>query len=99
MYFVSRLRANRAKRFTRRDRSRLLGAGGRGGRSRSSGRGRFLLRVALLEAVDAAGGVHQLLGAGVEGVAVRAHVDREVAARGLGDERVAARANDLRGGV
>src|SRR4051794_21176395 len=48
-----------------------------------------LLRVLLVEAIDPAGGIHQLLLAGEERMAVRADVDAEVAA---GRERVVDRA-------
>src|SRR5690606_23602056 len=58
------------------------------------------LAVAALEPVDAAAGVHQLLLAGVEGVALAAQLDAQVALRRrAGDERVAARAHDAGLGV
>src|SRR5882672_7627321 len=63
------------------------------------GRLRRLLRVPLVEPVDPAGGVHQLLLAGEERMAVRVDVDAEVAA---GGERVvdrAAGARDVRGAI
>ena len=62
-------------------------------------RRRALRRVALAEAIDAAGRVHELLRARVERVAVRAHVDLEVAARRPGHEGVAAGAAHRRGRV
>ena len=59
------------------------------------GRGR-LRRVALAELVDAAGGVHHLLFAGVERVTGRAHFDVErLDDRRAGRERVAATARNL----
>src|SRR6267142_4584683 len=63
------------------------------------GRGRGSVRVLLLEAVDAALGVDQLLLAGKEGVAVAADVEVQVAVRGPGLPGGAARAVDLCGGV
>lgn len=58
-----------------------------------------LLAVALLEASDAATGVKNLLLAGVEGMAVGAHVSEHVivAAGAAGHEGVAARARHLNG--
>ena len=57
------------------------------------------LAVTLLEASHAAAGIQNLLLAGVERVAVRAHVNRHMIASGggTGDERVASRAGDLHG--
>src|SRR6266850_2790391 len=63
------------------------------------GRGRGSVRVLLLEAVDAALGVDQLLLAGKEGVAVAADVEVQVAVRRPGLPGGAARAVDLCGGV
>ena len=58
---------------------------------------KLLDAVLLVELINTAAGVDQLLLAGVEGVALRAHVDRHVVALGggTGDEGVAARAGDL----
>ena len=58
-----------------------------------------LLAVALLEASNAATGVKNLLLAGVERVALRAHVNEHVIflASGAGHEGVAARASPQRG--
>ena len=58
-----------------------------------------LLAVALLEASNAATGVKNLLLAGVERVALRAHVNEHVIflASGAGHEGVAARARHLNG--
>src|SRR5690349_11862756 len=71
--------------------------------------GRFLLgfgggglpRVLLAELLDAAGGVHELLLAGVERVALRAHFNLELVAskRGAGVPLVAAAAGDGDGAV
>ena len=60
-----------------------------------------LLAVALLEASNAATGVKNLLLAGVERVALRAHVNEHVIflASGAGHEGVAARARHLNGVV
>src|SRR6185312_14552916 len=66
-----RTTVRRATRSRERAESRLLGRR-RLGRRRRRGGGRFLLGVTLLEAVDAARRVHELLRAGVEGVAVGA---------------------------
>src|SRR5204862_1390696 len=63
------------------------------------GRGRGGVGVLLLEAIDAALGVDQLLLAGEEGVAVAADVEVQVAVRGPGLPGGAARAVDLGGGV
>src|SRR2546430_5571718 len=52
------------------------------------------LRVALLEAVDAAGGVDQLLLAGEEGVALRADLEAQLLAGGAGGPGLAAGAVD-----
>src|SRR5205823_1714419 len=52
------------------------------------------LRVALLEAVDAAGGVDQLLFAGEEGVALRADLDAQLFTGGAGGPGLAAGAVD-----
>ena len=52
---------------------------------------------AALEALDASAGVHQLLPARVERVAVRAHLDVQLVARGAGDELVAACAANVGG--
>ena len=60
---------------------------------------RLRLRVLLVEAVDATGGIHQLLLAREERVAVRADVDAEVTAR---RERVvdhSARTRDAGGAI
>src|SRR5258708_6041226 len=59
--------------------------------------GVFLVLTA--EAIDAALGIHQLLLAGIEGMAIRANVDCEIAAGGAGDELVPAGADDCRAGV
>ena len=60
-----------------------------------------LLAVALLEASNAATGIKNLLLAGVERVALRAHVNEHVIflASGAGHEGVAARARHLNGVV
>ena len=50
--------------------------------------------VALLEPLDAAGGVHQMLLAGEEGVALRADFHLDVLGRGLGLDHVSACAGD-----
>src|SRR5258705_8364068 len=57
------------------------------------------LRVPLVEPVDPAGGVHQLLLAGEERMAVRTDVDAEVTARRERLVHRAAGAGDLRGTV
>src|SRR6478736_10123564 len=59
----------------------------------------LLLRVPLVEALDATAGVYQLLLARVEGVALGAQLDAELAHGGAGHELVAARALDLALGV
>src|ERR1700686_2747679 len=74
---------------------RLLG-GGRLGRGNLL---RGLVRVLLVEAVDPALRVHQLLLAGEEGVAARADVEVHVAAGRAGLPRGAAGADDLGGGI
>jgi hypothetical protein len=56
--------------------------------------GSRLVGVLAAEAIDAALRVHQLLFARVEGVTVRANVDREIAAGGAGHEDVATGASD-----
>src|SRR3954462_639082 len=65
------------------------GSGGRRGLALAA-------RVLLLEALDAAGGVDELLLARVERVAVRANFDAECAAGRVGLDLVAARAGDDR---
>ena len=54
---------------------------------------------ASLEALDASTGVHELLAPGVEGVAVRAHLDAQLVARGARHEFVPAGAVHARGHV
>src|SRR5215471_10542637 len=78
-----------------------LGLRGGGLSSSSGSRGSRLARllVALAEAVDATRRIDQLLRPRVEGVAGRADVDREIAAGGLRDEGIAARAGHAGRGV
>src|SRR5882762_41880 len=63
------------------------------------GRGRGSVGVLLLEAIDAALGIDQLLLAGEEGVAIAADIEVKVAVRGAGLPGGAARAVDLGGGI
>src|SRR5262249_61379165 len=74
-----------------------LGAAGRAGRRRrrhaeALRSGLVLLLVALREALDASGGVDQLLLAGEERVALGADLEAQLLARGARDELLAARA-------
>src|SRR3954462_1787709 len=69
----------------------LLLSGGRGGGGLLEAVGAAEL---LAKALDAAGGVDELLLAGEEGVAVAADVDRQLLLRAAGFERVSARAVD-----
>src|SRR5688500_7708585 len=64
-------------------------------RARAGARpGRLLLAVLLLEALDPAGAIHDLLPAGIERMAFGADVDGERAARRARGEAGAARAGD-----
>src|SRR3954464_5765651 len=63
---------------------------------RSAGGSALAPAVPALELLDAAARVHQLLLAGVEGVALAAQLDTEVGLRRPGGERVATRALDRR---
>ena len=74
-------------------------ASGRGHRATGrtvSGPSAAALGHAALEALDAPAAVHELLPAGVERVAVRAHLDVQLVLRRAGDELVAARAAHVR---
>src|SRR5262245_32478145 len=89
---ISARRSSMAARHARSERARSRGAsaGRRGARVARSA----LLAVLAVEALDPAGGVHELLLAGEEGMARRADLDVDALLRGAGFDDIAACADD-----